>query len=73
MNKKILGGIVKKVEQQEKVFNKKSFLDTLSYSEEIIGREKQVEELVANLLGYKKGFVVPLVSVYGRSGSGKSC
>jgi len=72
MNKETLGYIVKKVEQQEKFFNKKSFLDTISYSEEIIGREKQTEELTCHLLGYKKGFVVPLVSAYGRSGSGKS-
>ncbi len=72
MNKKTLGDIVRKVEQKEKFFNKKSFLDTLSYSEKIIGREKQVEELITFLLSYKRGFVVPLVSVYGRSGSGKS-
>lgn len=72
MNKKTLGDIVRKVEQKEKFFSEKSFLDTLSYSEKIIGREKQVEELITYLLGYKRGFVVPLVSVYGRSGSGKS-
>ncbi len=72
MDKKILGEIVKRVEQREKLFKKKSLLDTLSYSEEIIGREKQTEQLVGFLLGYKKGFVVPLISVYGRSGSGKS-
>ena len=72
LNKKILGDIVRKVEQQEKFFNKKSFLDTFSYSEEIIGREKQAEELITHLHGYKKGFALPLVSVYGRSGSGKS-
>jgi len=72
MDKKSLRGIVEKVEQQGKFFKKKSLLDTLSYSEEILGREKQTEELVTYLLGYKQGFVVPLISIYGRTGSGKS-
>ena len=70
--KKVLDDIVIKIEQREKFFNKKSLLDTLSYSDNVIGREKQMEEVASNLLDYKKEFAVPLVSVYGRSGSGKS-
>ena len=72
MNKKELSNIVSKVENKAKFFKKKSSLDTLSYSEDIIGREKQTEQLVEYLSGFKQGFVVPLVSIYGRSGSGKS-
>lgn len=38
----------------------------------IIGREPESKKLVNYLLSYEKGLVVPMVSVYGRSGSGKS-
>jgi len=38
----------------------------------IIGREIESKNLVDYLLSYEKGLVVPLISVYGRSGSGKS-
>jgi cell division control protein 6 len=44
----------------------------LTLPSQIIGREKRAKELVRFLLGYKHGLVVPFVSVYGRSGSGKS-
>jgi len=47
-------------------------LDNLSLPSQIIGRESKAKELVRFLLGYKKGLAVPFVSVYGRSGSGKS-
>ncbi len=47
-------------------------MDTLSFPPNIVGREKKTEELARLLLGYKQGYVVPLISVYGRSGSGKS-
>ena len=39
---------------------------------EIIGRQNQTQSLVEYLLSYQKGLVVPMVSLYGRSGSGKS-
>ena len=38
----------------------------------IVGREAESKKLVDYLLSYEKGLVVPLVSIYGRSGSGKS-
>lgn len=38
----------------------------------IVGRETESKKLVDYLLSYEKGLVVPLVSIYGRSGSGKS-
>jgi archaeal cell division control protein 6 len=72
LDRDVLDGIVMQVEQQDKFFNNKACLDTLSYPKEIIGRQREAKELVEHLLGYKKGFVVPLVSVYGKSGSGKS-
>jgi len=59
---------------ERKAFSKKASLDTTSFKlpTKIIGREREAEELVRNLLGYKDGYVVPVISVYGRSGTGKS-
>jgi cell division control protein 6 len=53
------------------IFKDKSQLDTLIYPSKIIGREGKIREFL-EFLAYKKGHVVPLISVYGRSGSGKS-
>ena len=72
MNKKDVSDIASKIEQEESIFAKKSFLDPLLFPGKIIGRTRQAEEIIRMLLGYKQGFVVPFVSVYGRSGSGKS-
>lgn len=72
MDTQDLSKIISKVEKENAVFAKKSYLDTLSFPDKIIGRQKQAEDLVRILLGYKQGFVVPLLSEYGRSGSGKS-
>ena len=72
LDKKDLNSLVSKIEKENSIFANKGSLDTLSYTGNIIGRQKQSEEILRNLLGYKQGFVVPLISVYGRSGSGKS-
>jgi archaeal cell division control protein 6 len=60
------------VEKENLLFANKTFLDNLTLPSQIIGREKRAKELVRFLLGYKHGLVVPFLSVYGRSGSGKS-
>ena len=57
--------------QEDSVFSDKSALDTFGASR-IIGRDEKAVELVRVLLGYRKGLAVPFVSVYGRSGCGKS-
>lgn len=67
-----LARIVSKVEKENEFFSKKAHLDPLSLPAKIVGRQRQAEELVRYLAGYKQGFVVPFISVYGRSGSGKS-
>ena len=72
MNTEELLRIVTKVQEQDILFANKACLDPLSLPGGLVGREKQVEELVTYLLGYEKGSVVPMISVYGRSGSGKS-
>ena len=61
-----------KIEQKNSVFAKKSYLDSMFLPSKIIGREKETEMLLNHILSLKDGFVVPFVSVYGRSGSGKS-
>lgn len=60
------------IQEQEKIFKNRAFLDPSSGVQEIVGREKQAEELVRHLIAYKKNYVVPFLSIYGRSGSGKS-
>ena len=72
LDREILDDIVMQIEEQGKFFKNKACLDTLSYRGEIIGRQNQAKELARHLLGYKMGFAVPLVSVYGSSGSGKT-
>lgn len=72
MDKKELQKIVTDVRKQNSVFSNKSYLDNLSVPNSIIGREDESKKLVNYLLSYEKGLVVPLISIYGRSGSGKS-
>jgi len=61
-----------KIEKKNSVFSKKRFLDSMFLPSKIIGRENESEILLKHILSLKDGFVVPFVSVYGRSGSGKS-
>jgi len=62
----------KKIQKQNSVFQDKRYLDSLFLPSKIIGREKQAEQLIQYLDSLNQGLVVPLISVYGRSGSGKS-
>jgi cell division control protein 6 len=72
VDKQDLLRISAEVEKENLLFANKTFLDNLTLPSQIIGREKKAKELVRFLLGYKHGLVVPFISVYGRSGSGKS-
>ena len=72
MDKQDVKRIFAEVEKENMLFANKTFLDNLTLPSKIIGREAQAKELIRFLLGYKQGLVVPFVSVYGRSGSGKS-
>jgi archaeal cell division control protein 6 len=72
VDKQDLKRIFGEVEKENLLFAKKTFLDNLTLPSKIIGREMKAKELIRFLLGYKQGLVVPFVSVYGRSGSGKS-
>ena len=72
MDKKELKKIIDDVRTQNSIFSDKSFLDNLLTPASIVGRESESKKLVKFLLSYEKGLVVPLISIYGRSGSGKS-
>jgi hypothetical protein len=69
LNKKDIENIIIKIDKENKAYSKKSLLDPLVFSGGIIGRQKEAEQLVRFLLGYKQGLVVPLVSVYGSTKS----
>jgi len=72
LNKQDLQKIILELDKKESIFKDKSYLDTLCFPEKIIGRKKKAEEIVKFLIGYKHRFMVPFVSIYGRSGAGKS-
>ena len=64
--------LLKKEMSQRDAFKDESYFDTLSSPKKILGREDKIQEILSMIIGYKKNFLPPLVSVYGRSGSGKS-
>ena len=72
LNKKKIAEIRKKIEEKNSVFSEKRYLDSMFLPSKIIGREYESEVLLRHILSLKDGFFVPFVSVYGRSGSGKS-
>jgi len=61
-----------KLAKQNSVFAEKRYLDSLFLPSNIIGRKEQAEQLLQYIESLRHGFVVPHISVYGRSGSGKS-
>jgi len=64
--------IRRQIEKMNSVFADMKYLDNLFLPSEIIGRFKESEELLKLLMGLEEGLPVPFISVYGRSGSGKS-
>jgi cell division control protein 6 len=72
MNQTDLQKILGDVQARENIFVDKSFLDGNITPSNIIGRHQETQELVRYIIGYKKNFIVPLISIYGRAGSGKS-
>jgi len=62
-----LDAIIKNVKKQKKVFAKKEALDTSNYPTVIISRVNESEKILGFVLDYQQGYVVPLVSIYGRS------
>lgn len=65
--------LISKVEKENEIFANKGSFDSLYYTpKKIIGREKEAEQLLKYIGGYKKNSIVPLISIHGRSGSGKT-
>ena len=72
LSKEKIANIRKRIEKKNSVFAEKRFLDSMFLPSRIIGREAEAEKLLQYILSLKDGFVVPFISVYGRSGSGKT-
>jgi archaeal cell division control protein 6 len=72
MDSSYIKKIVSKIEKEESIFSNKGTLDSLLAPSKIIGRENEAESLVRFLASFKQGYVVPYISIYGRSGAGKS-
>ena len=72
LSKQKIANMRKIIEKKNSVFAEKRFLDSMFLPSRIIGREAEAEKLLQYILSLKDGFTVPFISVYGRSGSGKS-
>jgi cell division control protein 6 len=72
LSKEKIASLREKVEKKNSVFKDKRYLDSLFLPSKIIGREKQAEQLIQYIDSLKQGLLVPVISVYGRSGAGKS-
>lgn len=72
VNKNDLDQMLSDIENEVSIFSKKEYFDTLRFPPSIIGRKREVKSLLRFLSSYKRGFVVPFISVYGKSGTGKS-
>ena len=72
LTRKRISEIRKKIEKKNSVFAEKRYLDSMILPSKIIGRETETEKLLSCMMSFSDGFVVPFLSVYGRSGSGKS-
>jgi len=64
--------LLKKEIKQIDSFKDQSVFDTLTTHKKILGREDKIQKILNMIVVYTHNFVPPLVSVYGRSGSGKS-
>lgn len=72
VDKKDLDQMLSDIENEKSIFLRKDYLDTSRFPSLIVGRKEEAEKLLRFLNGYRQGFVVPFISVYGKSGSGKS-
>lgn len=72
LTKKDLQKIRKELAAKNAVFSDKRFLDSLFLPSGILGRKNEATVMLSHIDSAKNGLVVPLISVYGRSGSGKS-
>jgi len=64
--------IKNKIKRSESIFSEKRYLESLGPPISIIGRENEAEQIVKFLHPSKDGFQLSFVSIYGKSGTGKS-
>ncbi|NIP61677.1 MAG: AAA family ATPase [Nitrosopumilaceae archaeon] len=74
MDTRTLEGIIQEAEEEDRLFANKAALETNSQlaPKKLVGRDRETKRLVKMLIGFKKGYSPPLISVYGKSGAGKS-
>jgi len=72
LSKEKIASLRKKIERKNSIFKDKKYLDSLFLPSKILGRQKQAEQLIQYIDSLKEGLLVPVISVYGRSGAGKS-
>lgn len=72
LTKKQIQNFRRTISKENSVFLEKRLLDSLFLPSKIIGRSEQAKQLLRHIESLRQGFMVPAISVYGRSGSGKS-
>ena len=72
LSKQKIGEIKNKIRKFEAIFSEKRYLESLGPPISILGRENEAEKIMKFLHPAKDGFSFPFVSVYGKSGTGKS-
>jgi cell division control protein 6 len=64
--------IRKEIRERNSIFLEKKYLDSLFSPSNIIGRKNQARQILEYFESLKHDLIVPAISVFGRSGSGKS-
>jgi len=72
LNKEEISQIKHHLDSKNRIFSDKRFLESLGPPISIIGRKKLAEKILEFLYVPKNGIAAPFVSVYGKSGTGKS-
>ena len=72
LSKEKIEELKNKIRKLESIFSEKRYLESLGPPISILGRENEAEKIMKFLHPAKDGFSFPFVSVYGKSGTGKS-
>ena len=72
LTKDEIKSIRKEIKKKNSIFKDKRYLDSLFLPSNIIGRRKQAKKILEYFESLQHGLLVPVISIFGRSGSGKS-
>jgi cell division control protein 6 len=72
LTKDEIKSIRKEIKKKNSIFKDKRYLDSLFLPSNIIGRRKQARKILEYFESLQHGLLVPVISIFGRSGSGKS-